>query len=75
MNNNENVSTSDLNVNSIDFLLFLILILLLLGNQNVFNSYFQVFEKEVNTLNQILSAFQATAEGLKGAFSVSLDFK
>lgn len=65
---------SEMDVNSMDFLLFLILILLLIGNQNTFNSYFQLFDKEINRLNQILGAFKATAEGLKGAVSTKIEF-
>jgi len=75
MNKNENVSSSDVDVNGMDFLLFLILILLLLGNQDTFNSYFEIFDKEVNHLNSILGAFQTTAEGLKNASSNSFKFE
>lgn len=75
MKSNGDFSTSDLDVDNMEFLLFLILILLLLGNQDAFSSYFQVFDKEVNKLNQILGAFQTTAEGLKGVFSTSFDFE
>ncbi|MFW6287631.1 MAG: hypothetical protein ACOC2J_02665 [bacterium] len=69
----ENVSYSD--VNSMDFLLFLILILLLVGTQDTFNSYFQLFDKEVKNLNNVLGAFEATANGLKSAFSTSFKFE
>ncbi|NLM96387.1 MAG: hypothetical protein GX175_01995 [Halanaerobiaceae bacterium] len=72
--NDEMGKISEMDVNSMDFLLFLILILLLIGNQNTFNSYFQLFDKEINRLNQILGAFKATAEGLKGAVSTKIEF-
>jgi len=64
----DNVNYTD-NVSSLDFLLFLILILLILGNQNTFNAYFQLFDQELNKLNQVLGAFQSTANGLKGVFA------
>lgn len=65
----DNANYTDTNVGSIEFLLFLILILLILGNQNTFNAYFQLFDQELNKLNQILGAFQSTANGLKGVFT------
>lgn len=74
MGKNTELNVTDMDVNSMDFLLFLILILLLIGNQNTFNSYFQLFDNEVNRLNQILGAFKTTAEGLKGAVSSKIEF-
>ena len=68
-------SNSSQDVSGMDFLLFLILILLFLGNQSTFNSYFQVFDKEVNKLTEMLSAFKTTADGLKSTFSNSYDFQ
>lgn len=65
----DNANYTDTNVGSIEFLLFLILILLILGNQNTFNAYFHLFDQELNKLNQILGAFQSTANGLKGVFA------
>lgn len=65
----DSASYPESNIDSMDFLLFLILILLLLGNQNTFNAYFQLFDQELDKLNQILGAFQATANGLKGVFA------
>jgi len=50
------------------FYLFLILILLTMGNSNTFTSYFQLFDKEVTRATNIFKIFSATAEGLKGAF-------
>ncbi|MFW5971950.1 MAG: hypothetical protein ACOCRL_00555 [Bacillota bacterium] len=73
--NNDNVSSSDFDVNGLDFLLFLILILLFLGNQNTFNSYFQLFDTEVSKLNNVLGAFQDTANGLKSVFATSYNFE
>lgn len=63
------------NVDSGSFLLFLILILLLMGNQETFNDYFELFEGKVTKLNNMLEAFQSTANGLQGVFSTSYDFK
>lgn len=52
---------------NIDYILFLILILLLAGNQNTFDNYFQTFNNQVNQINQVLNIFSATAEGLSTA--------
>jgi len=73
MGKNTDFNVTEMDVNSMDFLLFLILILLLIGNQNTFNSYFQLFDNEVNRLNQILGAFKTTTEGLKGAVSSKIE--
>lgn len=75
INSYESSSPKSQDVSGMDFLLFLILILLLLGNQNTFNSYFQIFDNEVNKLSNMLNAFQSTAEGLKQTFSTSYNFQ
>lgn len=65
----ENMDIKSTEVGSTDFLLFLILILLLLGNRNTFGKYFELFNQGTTRLNQILKALSATAEGLRGAFT------
>ncbi|MFW5976854.1 MAG: hypothetical protein ACOCQS_02795, partial [Bacillota bacterium] len=50
-----------------DYLLFLILLLLLVGNQNSFNKYFDLFDQQTGKMKEVLDAFAATAEGLKSA--------
>ncbi|MTI61409.1 MAG: hypothetical protein FH762_15770 [Firmicutes bacterium] len=59
---------------SFEFLLFLILILLIMGNSNTFNSYFEVLDGHVKEVNNILNLFSSTANGLKGAFTASQQF-
>ncbi|MFW6270213.1 MAG: hypothetical protein ACOC4G_09055 [Bacillota bacterium] len=56
-------------VNGIEFILFLILILLLAGNQNNFDEHFNIFENELNKITQLLNTFSATEEGLKNILS------
>lgn len=67
MSNETNAS----NVKGHEFTLFLIFILLIMGNQNRLGSYFNSLESEVNKLNGILKAVTATSEGLKGAMAAS----
>jgi hypothetical protein len=52
----------------LEFILFLVLILLFMGNNNTFSSYFTIFEDEIKYLNNIFKILTTTAEGLKGAF-------
>ena len=67
----ENNNNIDENINSneigIEYLLFLILLLLLVGNHNVFSNYFDLFDKQTTKMRNILETFSATAEGLKTA--------
>ncbi|MFW6034750.1 MAG: hypothetical protein ACOCRZ_00705 [Halothermotrichaceae bacterium] len=54
------------------FMLFLVFILLLMSSPNgKFNSYFNVFDKELNKIQNILEAYYTTANSLKGVFNVS----
>ena len=57
------------------YILFLILILLFLGNSNTLGSYFNLFEKEMEKANKIFQALSATAEGLKGAVQTPQNVK
>lgn len=57
-----------------EFLLFLILILLIMGNSNTFSSYFEVLDGHVKEVNNILNLFSSTASSLKGAFTASQQF-
>ena len=68
-------SSDSQNISGMDFLLFLILILLVLGNSRTFSAYFQIFDREINKVNNILNAFKSTADGLKETFSTSNDFE
>lgn len=67
-NTKKSKNSANLEVNGPDFLLFLILILLLMGNTGNFNPYFQLFNDQATKLTQIINALSATADGLKGAF-------
>jgi hypothetical protein len=57
------------NVDTFEFLLFLILILVLMGNRNTFSSHFDLLNKEVNNINSILEALSVTSEGLQAAIT------
>ena len=57
------------------YILFLILILLFLGNNNTLSSYFNVFEKEISKANKLFQALTATAEGLKSAVQTPQEMK
>jgi len=57
------------NVDTFEFLLFLILILVLMGNRNTFSSHFDLLNKEVNNINSILEAISVTSEGLQAAIT------
>src|SRR5690554_4256010 len=66
--------SGDLKTNNIDefeFLLFLILIMLLMGNQNTFNPHFELLNKELNSLNTLLQALSASSNGLKTAVNAA----
>ncbi|MFW5999383.1 MAG: hypothetical protein ACOCQC_01840 [Halanaerobiaceae bacterium] len=53
---------------NIEYILFLILILLIMSNQGNFSKYFKLINREVNKVETILQAFSATAENLQGTF-------
>lgn len=53
---------------NIEYVLFLILILLIMSNQGNFSKYFKLINREVNKVETILQAFSATAENLQGTF-------
>ena len=72
INNNESIKAGDSNS---DFLLFLILILILMGNGNSFNQHFELLNNKVNNLSGIISAFSATADGLKSAIEAPQNLK
>lgn len=74
-NNTNNIEKPSSNVGGLDFLLFLILILLVTGNSNAFNTYFQVLDKQVKKVNQIINTFSVTAESLKAAFEAPQKMK
>ncbi len=58
-------STSAVEVDSFEFLLFLILLLVLMGSQHTFSSHFEVLSREINRVNSFLNMFSTTANGLK----------
>ena len=66
-NNNLDENINNSNEIGIEYLLFLILLLLLVGNHNVFSNYFDLFDKQTTKMRNILETFSATAEGLKTA--------
>ena len=66
-NNNLDENINNSNEIGIEYLLFLILLLLLVGNHNVFSNYFELFNKQTSKMKNILETFSATAEGLKTA--------
>ena len=45
--------------NGIEFILFLILILLLTENDNEYRTYFNVFEKEINKIDQLINTISS----------------
>ncbi len=53
--------------NNISFILFLILILLLLGNTDSFTTHFQLIDGEVNKIKKLLEAVSVTNENLQNA--------
>ncbi len=50
------------------YMLFLILILLFMGNSSELISYYHKFENEMKDLEKMFKTLNATAEGLKVAF-------
>ena len=61
----------DLNIssaNSESYFLFLILILLFMGNSSTFSSYFKEFKYEMEYVNKLFNTLSATADGLQAAF-------
>ncbi|MGM0409877.1 MAG: hypothetical protein ACQEQF_03860 [Bacillota bacterium] len=50
------------------YMLFLILILLFMGNSSELNSYYHKFENEMNHVEKMFKTLNATADGLKVAF-------
>lgn len=57
------------------YILFLILILLFLGNSNTLGSYFNLFEKEMEKANKLFQVLSATADGLKSAVQTPQNVK
>lgn len=60
-----NESSSAVEVDSFEFLLFLILLLVLMGSQHTFSSHFEVLTREINRIDSFLNMFSTTANGLK----------
>lgn len=69
-NNNKNINSTESQGLDFNFILFLGLIFLLLGNQNTFNQYFTIFNEETTKLNNTLKAMSVTAEALQNAFTI-----
>ncbi len=61
--------TTETGIGSFEFILFLILIMLFLGNSKTFEPHFELLNSQVNKVNQIINMLSATAEGLQGAFT------
>lgn len=60
---NEGISADK--VDGLEFFLFLILLLILMGSQNTLSSHFNLLDKEVNKISNFLNMFSTTATGLK----------
>lgn len=67
--------STDEEINSGGFLLFLIFILLILGNQNTFNNYFEQLDKEASKISDFLDSFTSTAQGLRSTLQTSSDLE
>ena len=67
-NNDGNDSLANTQTGS-EYILFLILILLLIGNQDTFKGHFELLDKQTSELMELLDTFSATAEGLKSAIA------
>lgn len=63
----ENLETSSKDSGS--YFLFLVLILLFMGNGSTFSKYFAEFEDEMAYINRLFYVMDATAESLKAAFA------
>ena len=63
-NSSDSTDSSSSN-QGLEYTLFLILILLLLGNQKSFNEQFRFLNEQTQEIKKFLNAFEATAEGLK----------
>ncbi|MFW6034755.1 MAG: hypothetical protein ACOCRZ_00730 [Halothermotrichaceae bacterium] len=61
--------TDSSSVNGNEFFLFLILILLIMSNQGSFNNHFELFDKQVNKINNLLETLSLTTDGLKSAIA------
>ncbi len=71
----ENNDPNSDDVNSGSFLIFLIFIFLLLGNQSTFDSYFALLDKETSKLNSVLNGLNSTANGLKSTMQNTKNFE
>ncbi len=69
----QEISTSD--VDAFEFLLFLILILVLMGNRNTFSSHFELLNKELNNINSIMEALSVTSESLQATINAPQKLK
>jgi len=59
----DNVTKQD--VGGLDFMLFLIFVLLLMSNKNTFDSHFQLLDKEMSTISTFINLFSTTAQSLR----------
>lgn len=63
-----NQDSNKQDVNNFEFVLFLILILLIMSNNNTFNSYFQLLDQNISAITNIINLFSATSQNLQGVF-------
>ncbi|MFW5787470.1 MAG: hypothetical protein ACOCV3_04320 [Halanaerobiales bacterium] len=75
-NNNKNNKNNIPRVNSndigeMDYILFLILVLLLAGSKQIFTPYIELFQQQAGSIKQTLDAFSFTAEELEKVMTAS----
>jgi len=71
--NQENVNTkkTDSSINHNEYILFLIFILLLMGNQRPFDVYCDQLKNQVNNITNFFEAFSSAANGISETIEVS----
>lgn len=73
--NRQDTSVKAEGVQNMDFMLFLILILLLMSNQKSFGTYFETLDGKLSNITNFINTLNATANGLQGVFNAADGFK